>query len=135
MKLKRQIKTFSVIFALAFWVLATMPVFAGGQREMTKRVRFAKGRTSTIIKGAVVRGEVHNYILGAKEGQTMIVHITSREKNAVFTVYFSGKQEAVGDDATETTDWQGILPADNNYVIEVGSTRGNATYTLEVTIR
>jgi hypothetical protein len=135
MKLKRHLKTFSVIFALAFWMLATTPVFAEGQREITKRVRFAKGRTSAVLKGAIVRGEVHNYILGAKADQMMIVHITSREKNAVFTVYFSGKQEAVADDATETTDWQGILPADNNYVIEVGSTRGNATYTLEVTIR
>lgn len=133
MQLKKNVKAVCMIFALAIWMFSTTPVFA--QREITKRVRFEKGRTSTVIKGGIVRGEVHNYILAAKEGQTMTVHVTSLEKNAVFTVYFSGKQEAVADDSVETTDWQGVLPADNNYVIEVGSSRGNASYTLEISIR
>ena len=131
--MKKRLKIVSVMLAISIWLLSTTPVFA--QREITKRVRFGKGRTSTVIKGAIVRGEVHNYILGAKANQTMTVHITSLEKNAVFTVYFSGKQEAVADDATETTDWQGVLPTNNDYVIEVGSSRGNASYTLEISIR
>jgi hypothetical protein len=37
--------------------------------------------------------------------------------------------------AQETTDWKGELPRNGDYVIVVGGTRGNATYTLEVTVR
>jgi len=51
-----------------------------------QRVKFARGRTTAVLKGAVVRGTNDRYLLGAREGQTMIVHITSVEKNAVFYV-------------------------------------------------
>lgn len=132
MQIRKNAKVVCVVLAIAVWVLSTTPVFA--QRETTTRVKFPKGRTSTILKGGIVRGEVHNYILGAKEGQAMTVHITSPEKNAVFTIYFSGKQESL-EGASEVKDWQGVLPADNDYVIEVGSSRGNASFTLEVNIR
>lgn len=132
MNMKKHTKTFFAILALTVWMFSTTPLFA--QKETTTRVKFPKGRTSTIIKGGIVRGEVHNYVLGAKEGQTMTVHITSPEKNAVFTIYFSGKQESL-EGASEVKDWQGVLQADNDYVIEVGSSRGNASFTLEVNIR
>ena len=42
-----------------------------------QRVKFARGRTTAVLKGAVVRATNDRYILGAHGGQTMIVHITS----------------------------------------------------------
>jgi hypothetical protein len=87
-----------------------------------------------VIKDAVVRGTRDRYILGARAGQTLIVHITSLENNAVFDIYARGGKRVL-DGAQETTDWTGELPRSGDYVIEVGGTRGNATYTLEVTIR
>jgi hypothetical protein len=60
------------------------------------------------------------------------VHITSLEDNAVFDVYAPGGRRTL---AQEATDWEGELPRTGNYVISVGPTRGNASYTLEVTIR
>jgi hypothetical protein len=60
------------------------------------------------------------------------VHITSLEDNAVFDLYAPGGRRSL---AEETTDWTGELPRSGDYVISVGGTRGNATYTLEVTIR
>jgi hypothetical protein len=107
---------------------------APGQSDRTRRVRFQRGRTSTVIKDAVVRGTRDRYILGARAGQTLIVHITSVEDNAVFDVYARGGKRVL-EGAQETTDWTGELPRSGDYVIEVGGTRGNATYTLEVTIR
>jgi hypothetical protein len=62
----------------------------------------------------------------------LIVHITSLENNAVFDVDAPGGRRTL---AQETTDWTGELPRSGDYVISVGGTRGNATYTLEVTIR
>lgn len=102
----------------------------------TQRVRFARGRTTAILKGAVVRGTQDRYILGAREGQTMIVHVTSREKNAVFTILDpSGTALPGTDEGLDAMDWTGELPLSGDYSIWVSPTRGNATYTLEVTIR
>ena len=101
----------------------------------TQRVRFARGRTTAILKGAVVRGTQDRYILGARAGQTMIVHVTSREKNAVFTILDpSGTALEGTDEGLDAMDWTGELPLSGDYSIWVSPTRGNATYTLEVTI-
>jgi len=102
----------------------------------TQRVRFARGRTTAILKGAVVRGTQDRYILGARAGQTMIVHISSREKNADFLIQDPNGTAVEGmDDGLADTDWTGELPVSGDYSIFVSPTRGNATYTLEVTIR
>jgi len=105
-------------------------------RGKTQRVRFARGRTTTVLKGAVVRGTQDRYILGARAGQRMIVHITSREKNAVFTILGPNATALEGtEEGADAMDWTGELPVNGDYSIWVGPTRGNATYTLEVTIR
>ena len=101
-----------------------------------QRVRFARGRTTAVLKGAVVRGTQDRYILGARRGQTMIVHITSRENNAVFAILGPDATALNGaEEGTDATDWSGTLPLNGDFSIWVGPTRGNATYTLEVTIR
>ena len=114
--------------------LATLPGVAAAQTNTKHRVRFQRGRTTAVLQGAVVRGDRESYVLEAKAGQRMIVHITSLEKNAVFTVYSPPPRKPLRR-ATERTDWTGRLPRSGDYVIEVGGTRGNASYTLEVTIR
>jgi hypothetical protein len=111
----------------------------GGSLEpkgKTQRVKFARGRTTAVLKGAVVRGTRDRFILGARAGQTMIVHISSREKNAVFTILGPNATALEGtEEGADATDWTGELPSSGDYSIWVGPTRGNATYTLEVTIR
>ncbi len=103
---------------------------------ITQRVKFARGRTTAVVKGAVVRATKDRYILGAREGQTMIVHISSREKNAVFTILGPDATALDGtEEEADATDWTGELPLSGDYSIWVSPTRGNATYTLEITIR
>ncbi|MEA2206717.1 MAG: hypothetical protein QOE77_3493 [Blastocatellia bacterium] len=113
--------------------LTACPAFADG---VTKKVRFAKGTSSTTIRNAVIRGERDRYLVGAKAGQTLTVKISSLEKNAVFQIYLSGEQESLpgAGEADDATKWSGRLPADNEYVIVVGGTRGNASYTLTISI-
>jgi hypothetical protein len=131
MKMDKMMKVRALIGAALLLMTA---ISAPAQSDRTRRVRFARGRTSTVIKDAVVRGTIDRYILGARRGQTLIVHITSLEDNAVFGIHRMGSQQPL-DGAQETTDWTGELPRNGDYVIEVSGTRGNATYTLEVTIR
>lgn len=114
--------------------LVPLQVFAQG---VTKKVRFARGTSSTTIRGGVMRGDRDRYLVGARAGQTMTVKITSLEKNAVFQIYFSGEQESLpgAGETDDATRWSGRLPADNEYVIVVGGTRGNASYTLTISIK
>jgi len=66
----------------------------------------------------------------------MIVHISSREKNAVFSILGPDTTALPGaEEGVDATDWSGELPLSGEYAILVGPSRGNATYTLEITIR
>jgi hypothetical protein len=115
-------------------LLLAPPVEA--QRGKSQRVRFGRGRTTAVLRGAVVRGTQDRYILGARAGQTMTVHITSRGRNAVFVILGPDATALEGtEEGADATDWSGELPLSGDYSIWVGPTRGNATYTLEVTIR
>jgi hypothetical protein len=118
------------ILLAALLLLTSIGVQA--QSDRTRRIRFARGRTTKVIKDAVVRGTLDRYLLRASAGQTLIVHLTSLENNAVFDIGAPGGRRTI---TQESTDWTGELPRSGDYIIVVGGTRGNATYTLEVTVR
>ena len=103
---------------------------------ITKRVRFARGKSSATLSGAVIRGDQDTYILGASRRQNMTVKITSLEKNAVFQIETPGGDylENAGE-MDDAMNWSGTLPESGDYRIIVGGTRGNATYKLTVSIR
>jgi hypothetical protein len=127
---------FKHLFLSAFF-LAMMTVLVGdadAQTGRTKTIRFERGKYSAVLKNAVVRGTADRYIVRAKKGQTMSVKVMSVENNARFTVYFSGEQESL-ESSEEASRWTGKLSGDNDYVIVVSPTRGNATYTLTVSVR
>jgi hypothetical protein len=128
------------LVAILLCMCVTLVAQTGGDlgppRGKTQRVKFARGRTTAVLKGGVVRGTNDRYILGARAGQTMIVHITAREKNAVFTILGPNATALEGtEEGVDATDWTGELPQSGDYSIWVSPSRGNATYTLEVTIR
>ena len=113
-------------------ICLSLPAFAG----VTERVKFRPGTSGATIKGAVIRGERDQYILGAGAGQWMKVKIYSLEDNAVFQIKNpDGRFEAMPGDGQDTKFYQGPLPSNGDYTIIVGGTRGNATYTMMVEIR
>ncbi|HYR78232.1 MAG TPA: hypothetical protein VEM96_20650 [Pyrinomonadaceae bacterium] len=122
------------VAAVFICALALSLTFAQGVKQ---KVRFARGTSSATIHGAVIRGDRDRYYVSAKRGQTMSVKITSREDNAAFEIYFSGEQESLegAGEEDDATNWSGELPADNDYVIVVGGTRGNGSYTLTISIK
>jgi len=95
------------------------------------RIRFARGRTTAVLRGSVTAGNTNPYILGARGGQTMSVHLVSRGNSARFELYAYRGQVL----AEDTTDWEGELPVSNDYVINITTATRRADYTLEVTIR
>jgi len=95
-----------------------------------KRIRFARGRTTTVIKDTVRLCTSHEYSLRASAGQTMSVHLATGKKTSFTLQSPSGPIE----DADGVKDWSGELPEAGEYVIVIG-TDATAAYTLEVTIR
>jgi hypothetical protein len=117
--------------------------------NLPRELRFAKGKTSVTVNGAVIRGERQVWRFGAREGQQAILKVSAVENNAAIEVWQPGATlpadwtigdvegrplpgAAPGDDAT---GWNGTLPASGDYLVVVGPTRGNATYRLTLTIK
>jgi hypothetical protein len=107
-----------------------------------KRVTFPPGRTTVILKGTTTGGPSESggmdpvaYVLRARKGQTMILHLTSAKKNAVFGLYAPGMELVEG--AQSVADWTGELPKTGDYEIIVfpEDEQTNTTFTLELTIR
>ena len=102
----------------------------GTDRTITRQVNFARGRTTTVIKQTVRLCTSHEWVLRARQGQTMSVHLATGKKTSFTLQSPSGTIE----DADGVKDWSGELPETGEYVIIVG-TDATAAYTLEVTIR
>ncbi len=96
-------------------------------------IRFDEGAMSVEIDGALISGERDRYTLSAKAGETLEVMVTSLEDNAAFTILGPDNKPLPGtEEGKDCTDWAKPVPADGTYAILVGSTRGNAAYTLKV---
>lgn len=101
------------------------------QTSRSERIRFARGANAATVRTSVVRGTRDTFLVAARKGQKMTVSITSLEKNAVFDIKAPNgkllKQEG--------TSWSSTLSSTGDYRIIVGGTRGNASYTLRVSVK
>ena len=125
------------------------PVCARADEIVVEPIQFSHGASKKIVTGAVIRGERSLYSIDARAGQRLTLSISAVENNAVFQLYAPGARperrdygvEILGQalaGATEGQDarrWTGILRQEGAYLVVVGPTRGNATYSLTVAIR
>jgi hypothetical protein len=123
-------------------LFALLLVTATTEALAQKRVKFPPGRTTVILKGKTTGGPSESggmnpvtYVLRAKKGQQMILHLTSAKKNAVFGLYAPGTELVEG--AQSIADWTGTLPKTGDYEIIVfpEDEMTNTAFTLEITIR
>lgn len=126
------LKRLMILLVVLVFATASVSLAEGVRR----RIKFQRGRTSTVISNAVLRDEIDQYILNARAGQKMKVDISSVEDNASFQITRPDKSQLLpgagfDDDAKH---WNGELPESGDYTIEVAPTRGNATYRLKVEI-
>ena len=108
---------------------------------------FASGSSRGTIGGHVMRGQHDFYSLNGAAGQVMSLTITAPDDNATFQIYepgatigrdadgapeVKGKALRAGGEADITTRWSGRLPVQGTYLLEVGSTRGQARYSMDI---
>ncbi len=107
-------------------------------------VHFPRGGSGTEIEGSLVRGDRAIYSFSANAGQTADIAITALEDNASFALYQPPASVTHSDDgldvngtamAEDTKQWSGALPASGAYYVEVGGDRGNASFTLTISVK
>lgn len=94
------------------------------------RIRFQTGRTSATVNGTAAQGGPDFYKVGARKGQTMVVHV---DGDVTFGID-SPRGQMTEDDGN--TSWRAEnLDFDGDYTIRVYSARNVQKYSLTVSIR
>jgi hypothetical protein len=105
------------------------------------RVRFARGTTSGLVNDSLRAGETRGYLLGAEQGQAMMVHaITwpvrqggSPPPAATVRVYSVAEGRELTAPSGAGPLWSGRVPSNGDYAVRVSAT-GPTAYTLAVQI-
>ena len=102
--------------------------------RVTKRIAFKKGQISTLVKGAIPNTlEGHEYVLRARQGQTLTVRLSSTKKDINFSIW-APSGEMVGEE-TSVRKWSGELTETGDYRIVINTeSDGAVRYSLEVQI-
>jgi|SRR5690242_2229771 len=111
--------------------------FPANYPKHTQRVKFQRGKTTTIIRSAARTPGIYEWVVRAKAGQHMTLHLTSSNKGVELSVY--GPKDENPDDALGVYDWEGDLATSGDYkIILINNREGgprNPTYRLEVTVK
>jgi hypothetical protein len=122
----------AMFLLLCLMLFSIVAPITANQTDKPQRVKFARGRTTAVLKGSVTERKGKTYVLGAKEGQTMSVHVASKNSTVQFTI--ATPEPDILTDPTD--DFSSELPASGDYEISVMTYEAKAQpYTLEVTIR
>ena len=88
----RRLTVLSSIMA-ALVLMTSAVVFSQKGTSIVTRIKFARGRTTTLERGSVHRGMSHDYLLKAGAGQTMTVHLAARG-GVCFNLYTPGMTDS-----------------------------------------
>jgi predicted secreted protein len=91
--------------------------------QVSKRITFAPQGDSAIVRGRIIGGGSHSYIIRANKGQTMTVTV---QKGALPFIYppndSSGRNDlSGGGHYSGKTSWTGKLPATGDYTLTLDS--------------
>lgn len=107
----------------------------------TERVQFHKGASSATVEGQIKGRESVDYLLGAREGQSMNVSMATDNRSSYFNIIAPGKaNEAIFVGSIAGNQFEGTLPASGDYKIRVYLMRNaarrdeTAKYRLEMII-
>jgi len=99
-------------------------------QDQTQRVKFTRGETGTTVTGEVAPRQVRRYLLSAKQGQILALKVLQGKVN-LSAIAPNGQR--IGGSATQSPNWQGRLPANGDYVIEVTTQKAN-NYALSLEV-
>ena len=113
-------RKFSLLIVPALLLFFSISIGA----QSKQRVRFAKGASSAIVGGTVRGYAYRDFVIGAREGQTLSAKLISRNGFTVLTIFTPDGSNLEG--AAQMDEFSGELPASGDYVIRVGMMRAEA---------
>jgi antitoxin (DNA-binding transcriptional repressor) of toxin-antitoxin stability system len=123
------------LLALLLLILLFHSVSAQKGTHITKRVTFPRGSNSTIIKGRARWGASHVYLLRARAGQVLTMHLEGVPVARIVPPRARNYEALEG--ADNVKDWAGKLPKTGVYQINVGHADDAYTdvpYILEIKV-
>lgn len=128
-------------YAIYAAIVALGMLVAPAQAQVTtKAVHFAAGESGATIKHTITGDQSVEYALAAKKGQSMVVIMEVDNASAYFNIIAPGADSAMFIGSTSGGRFEGTLPADGTYTIQVylmrnAARRGeSATYKLDIGI-
>lgn len=106
------IRKFTFLFAIAFSFLVFSPADAAAQAKT--RVRFARGATSTTVRGTVKGYAYKDYVFTARRGQRISVKLDAKYPSPEAIV-----RDTNGENLNSGSDWSGEASAAGNYTVRV----------------
>jgi hypothetical protein len=104
--------------------------------EVPARIQFAPGSISATRSGQTAGGYIVSYALYAKAGQKMTVKLSGTAGQAALSIYGFSDGQPYLRAVVEATDFNFILPATQDYMVEVVPRAGQViNYTLKVTVQ
>jgi hypothetical protein len=86
------------------------------------------------VEGELTAGGTVFYVLKASKGQEMVVEIWSPNGDVYLGITGLNDGKTQVDTSDEETEWSGVLPETQEYLIEVTAGGGQTSYSLEVVI-
>ena len=125
------------VFSMALPILvAFLCVGAFGQHgyRVTKRVNFKKGEVTATVSGTIPNKlEVHEYIVRARKGQTLMLNLSHARRSTLW-FYTMSPSNAMVEEEPALRNYTGTLEESGDYHIFVYTTKGSGKYSLEIQI-
>ncbi|MBK7392320.1 MAG: hypothetical protein IPI64_03335 [Chloracidobacterium sp.] len=128
-------KRISFLVVIAFFALAVSSFAQGGGKAEPGRVKFAKGKSSTVLTGRLSGDQEQEFIFGARQGQT--VYITNPD-----SVKFAYKlfNDDVSNDSTDLAvpTMKFVVPETGDYMLFVrraNNTPKSAKFSITLAIQ
>ncbi|MEG5035384.1 SH3 domain-containing protein [Microcoleus sp. AT3-D2] len=101
--------------------------------NVNQQINFRRGGDEAIVKGRIIGGGTHSYIIRAAKGQTMTV----RNRKDVFPQIITPGGKLLAGDAYQgnETEWTGKVPVTGNYTLELNSNFRGYEYEFSVKLR
>ena len=134
-------KILAAIAAVLIFVQPVVGTATAADKDIPqKRVQFAKGSTSAVIKGQLKGYSDVDYLVRAGAGQTITVSLKRSNLSNYFNVLPPGSKDVAMYVGQTGEDFKGLLPTDGDYTIRVYLVRAAArrnessNYTLTVSV-
>ncbi len=97
----------------------------------TQRLKFATGRRGTTVTGELNPKYMKRYIIKAQNNKMMLINGVL---GGVTVSLISPHGDRIGGTSVQSNSWQGRLPMDGDYVVEVSADKRKSDYSLSVEI-